>query len=168
VIGTGAGTSLLKSSRIKRATESDLPKIVLIENSSFDQPYPFDMLKKLLQQYGDSFLVAEESGKLVGYCSASMKGGSAHLISIGVLREYRRRGVGTSLLKHLIRFLRKGGVDELWLEVKSENKEAVSLYEKFGFERLNIVEDYYSDGSAALRMRLGLDKHVMTMEGGRR
>jgi ribosomal-protein-alanine N-acetyltransferase len=158
----------LKSLRIKTATESDLPNIVLIENSSFDQPYPFDLLKKLLQEYGDSFLVAEESGKLVGYCSASMKGGSAHLISIGVLMEYRRRGVGGSLLKHLIRILRKGSVDELWLEVKSENKEAVGLYEKFGFERMNTVEDYYSDGSAALRMRLGLDKHFPTTKGGRR
>jgi ribosomal-protein-alanine N-acetyltransferase len=158
----------LKSLRIKTATESDLPNIVLIENSSFDQPYPFDLLKKLLQEYGDSFLVAEESGKLVGYCSASMKGGSAHLISIGVLMEYRRRGVGASLLKHLIRILRKGSIDELWLEVKSENKEAVGLYEKFGFERMNTVEDYYSDGSAALRMRLGLDKDVPTTKGGRR
>ena len=158
----------MKSLRIRKATESDLPHIVLIENSSFNQPYPIDLLKRLLRQYGDTFLVAEEDGKLVGYSAASMKHRAAHLISIGVLMGYRRKGVATSLLKHLVLILRRGGADELWLEVKSENNEAVSLYEKFGFERMNIVQDYYSDGSAAVRMRLGLDKDVLTMERGRR
>jgi ribosomal-protein-alanine N-acetyltransferase len=158
----------LKSLRIRTVTESDLPNIALIENSSFDQPYPLDLLKKLSLQHGGSFLVAEENGTLLGYCVASLNRGAAHLISIGVLRESRRKGVGTSLLKHLVRFLLNHGVDELWLEVKSENNEAVSLYERFGFERMNIVQDYYSDGSAALRMRLGLDKHLLTVDRGRR
>jgi len=158
----------LKSLRIRTATESDLPNIALVENSSFDQPYPFDLLKRLLQQFGNTFLVAEENGKLVGYSAASMKRGSAHLISIGVLGENRRRGVATSLLNNLIRILRRCGVDELWLEVKLENNEAIALYERFGFERICIVQNYYSDGSAALRMRLGIDKDVLTTERRRR
>ena len=158
----------MKSLRIRTVAESDLPNIAFIENSSFDQPYPLDLLKKLSRQHRDSFLVAEENGTLLGYCVASLNRGAAHLISIGVLRESRRKGVGTSLLKHLVRFLLNHGVDELWLEVKSENNEAVGLYEKFGFERMNIVNDYYSDGSAALRMRLGLGNHFQSMDGGRR
>jgi len=158
----------LKSLRIRTATESDLPNIALVENSSFDQPYPFDLLKRLMRQFGNTFLVAEEKGKVVGYSAASMKHGSAHLISIGVLGENRRRGVATSLLNNLIRILRRCGVDELWLEVKLENNEAIALYERFGFERRCIVQNYYSDGSAALRMRLGIDKDVLTTERRRR
>ena len=47
-------------------------------------------------------------------------------------------------------------VDEMLLEVKVENKEAIRLYERLHFERVEIVEDYYSDGSAAVKMHLVL------------
>jgi ribosomal protein S18 acetylase RimI-like enzyme len=43
------------------------------------------------------------------------------------------------------------------LEVNTSNEEAVRFYEGFGFTRVMILENYYSDGSPALRMRLALD-----------
>ena len=46
------------------------------------------------------------------------------------------------------------GVHELWLEVKTDNLEAVGLYQKFGFKNEDVLKAYYSDGSDALRMNL--------------
>jgi ribosomal protein S18 acetylase RimI-like enzyme len=42
------------------------------------------------------------------------------------------------------------------LEVNTANDEAVKFYEGFGFRRVMVIENYYSDGSPALRMRLAL------------
>jgi ribosomal-protein-alanine N-acetyltransferase len=91
---------------------------------------------------------------------ATTDGRFAHLISIAVLREHRRKGVAGALLQRLVKYLECHGVDELWLEVNIGNKEAIDLYEKFGFLRMMILENYYSDGAPALRMRLGLNKEV--------
>jgi ribosomal protein S18 acetylase RimI-like enzyme len=48
------------------------------------------------------------------------------------------------------------GIEELWLEVKSGNEEAVGLYTKLGFIIVSVLPEYYSDGSDALRMRKSL------------
>jgi len=85
----------------------------------------------------------------------------AHLISIAVLTESRRKGVASALVRDLIEYLEARRVDELWLEVKQGNKEAIRLYEKFGFAKVMILENYYSDGSPALRMRMSLKKQVL-------
>lgn len=108
------------------------------------------------------------SGELVGYCVSSLEGRLAHLISIAVLREHRGIGVATALLQGLIARLERDGVDELWLEVNTGNEEAIILYEKFGFTRTMILENYYSDGSPALRMRLSLNKQAVRMESNKR
>jgi len=83
------------------------------------------------------------------------------LISIAVVTEGRRKGVATALLKNLIEYLEAHRVEELWLEVKQNNKEAIKLYEKFDFAGIMVLENYYSDGSAALRMRRSFKKQVV-------
>lgn len=90
------------------------------------------------------------------------------MISIAVLTEGRKKGVATALLKYLIDHLKARGVDELWLEVKQGNDEAIKLYEKLGFESVMILENYYSDGSAALRMRMSFEKQAARLEGKQR
>lgn len=104
----------------------------------------------------------------MGYCVSALEGKLAHLISIAVLREHRRNGVGSTLLQNLITFSERHGVEELWLEVNSGNKEAIGLYDKFGFTSVMILENYYSDGSAALRMRLSLNRQVLGVARNRR
>ena len=92
----------------------------------------------------------------------------AHLISIAVLTESRRKGVASALVRGLIEYLEARRVDEFWLEVKQGNKEAIRLYEKFGFAKVMILENYYSDGSPALRMRISLKKQVLKVERNQR
>ncbi len=142
--------------------------VSLIEDDSFPSPYPPELFKRLLQEHGDSFFIAEISAQLVGYCLAARDGRFAHLISIAVLREHRRKGVANELLRHLLEYLARHRVDELWLEVNTANKEAIGLYETLGFARMMILENYYSDGAPALRMRLALNRVVLREERKRR
>ena len=114
-------------------------------------------MDKLLREHSGSFFVASDrSGRLVGYCVATVRGGSAHLISAAVLRHQRRKGIAAGLLETLIKYLIGQRVKELWLEVKLSNQEAIALYTKLGFAQLSVISNYYSDGAAALRMRLSL------------
>jgi len=145
---------------VRRATRNDLGSIRQIEDTSFPDPYPEALMVRLLREHPKGFLVAEnDSGKIVGYCVCSASGRLAHVISIGVLREYRRRKVATSLIQALLVQL-GSRIRELWLEVNTANQEAVKFYEGFGFRSIMIIENYYSDGSPALRMRLALNEAV--------
>jgi ribosomal-protein-alanine N-acetyltransferase len=142
---------------VRRANRNDLESICQIEDASFSEPYPRALMARLLRDHPTGFLVAElTSGQVVGYSVCSKKGKLAHLISIGVLREYRRRKIATSLIRALLDQLDLR-IRELWLEVNTANQEAVNFYEGFGFRKIMIIENYYSDGSPAMRMRLALD-----------
>lgn len=139
------------------ASLSDLAAICAIEDSSFSTPYPPSLLERLLQECSQSFFVAiNDAGKLLGYCVCSIKGKSAHLISVAVNSNFRRKGVATALLRRAIESLKASGVDEFWLEVKKNNLEAIGLYLKFGFKNTGVLKAYYSDGSDAVRMHLVL------------
>ena len=140
--------------QIRLARQTDLTGIFLVEDDSFSKPYPHDLIAKLLRDWPNSFLVAEhQPGKIIGYCVAAEEGKSAHLISIGVIQEYRRRGIGTALIRRLLANL-SSGVKELRLEVKENNREAITFYEAIGFKQVDYAQNYYEDGSAAIQMHL--------------
>lgn len=72
------------------------------------------------------------------------------LTLIGVLNEYRGKGIGKSLLKEALKDI-KG---EIHLHVQTHNITAISLYEKFGFHKERLIKGFYSDGSDAYLMIL--------------
>jgi ribosomal-protein-alanine N-acetyltransferase len=140
--------------QIRPATQNDLHEISHIEETCFPNPYPPFLIDKLIHDNPDTFIVAvDESGRIVGYCIVLVDGTFAHLISIAVVHNNRRKGIATSLLKEQLTYLKEHNVQQLWLEVSAKNKEAIPLYLKLGFTKAETIQHYYSDGSAALRMR---------------
>jgi len=80
-----------------------------------------------------------------------------HLISIAVLEPYRRRGIGSALLRETIRVMREVyDVESIYLEVRVSNTVAIRLYEKFGFVKVRRIRGYYMDGEDAYVMVLRL------------
>ncbi len=71
----------------------------------------------------------------------------AWIATIGVLPEYRRRGIGTALLQaceegtHLPR---------VRLNVRVSNDEAIRLYKQLGYVQVGLWPRYYQDGEDAL------------------
>jgi len=143
--------------RVRQADQTDLQDILSIERESFTEPYPEFLIRRLLHECRDNFLVAlDQAGVLAGYCVASSFGRSSHLISIAVSRTHRGEGVATALMRSLFTILLGKRVDHLTLEVKSTNIEAIRLYKKLGFEETGVMQNYYSNGEPAVRMKLYL------------
>ncbi len=54
-------------------------------------------------------------------------------MSVSVLKEYWNKGIGSSLLREIIRFAKDNSFEIIDLQVRSDNTAAIHLYEKFGF-----------------------------------
>jgi ribosomal-protein-alanine N-acetyltransferase len=134
----------------------DLDDICGIEDASFSDPYPPALMRRLLQDHPSSFFVATVSNRIIGYCVASFNLESAHLVSIAVIYGHRRKGVATALLSRLLELLKRRGMRKLLLEVKLGNEAAIGVYKKLGFSKVNVIRNYYADGSAAVKMQLDL------------
>ncbi len=142
---------------IRRASITDLYDVCMIEENSFDDPYPRVLLAELLRRCPASFVAVDVDGRVIGYCVSSMRAEEAHLISIAVLGSRRRIGIAKTLINELKRFLSDRGVMTLFLEVRVDNGTAIRLYSRLGFRRVRIIDRYYSNGASALKMQIGLN-----------
>ena len=66
-----------------------------------------------------------------------------YINNIAVSPSYRRRGVASALMDRLIDSARGLSLAFLTLEVRCGNHAAISLYEKYGFERVGLRRGYY-------------------------
>lgn len=67
-----------------------------------------------------------------------------YIMTLGVLNAYRRYGIGTRLLNHVIQYARESDkVDEIFLHVQVSNTVALKFYERFGFKVVSTIKNYY-------------------------
>ena len=92
-----------------------------------------------------------------GFLIARRAADEAELLTVGVLGEYRERGVGRSLLQHAARALRASGTLRLFLEVDETNAPALALYRGIGAEAVGYRHGYYENCGNAAVLRLDLE-----------
>ena len=80
----------------------------------------------------------------------------AHITTLATRNTYRRRGIGERLLLQIIEMAVKLRADLVTLEVRVSNKQAQTLYEKYGFQKVGVRRAYYTDN--------GEDAVIMTTD----
>jgi ribosomal protein S18 acetylase RimI-like enzyme len=93
-------------------------------------------IKKKLQRDPDLFLVAELDGKIIGSVLAGFDGRRGMMYHLAIDRQYRKQGIGSSLVAELEKRLRKKGCLRWYLLVYPDNLEAIDFYEKRGWKRM--------------------------------
>jgi len=82
-------------------------------------------------------LVAEVDGKVVGVGEVKIgefkKNSHTAELGLAITKEFRGLGVGKALIKEMLSYAEKKGVEKVWLSVFSTNNAAIRLYQKFGF-----------------------------------
>jgi ribosomal-protein-alanine N-acetyltransferase len=82
---------------------------------------------------------------VIGFVGVWLVVDEAHIVTIAVRDEYRRRGIGEMLLIASIELALMNERSAVTLECRVSNDAAIALYEKYGFQRLGIRPRYYSD-----------------------
>jgi ribosomal-protein-alanine N-acetyltransferase len=125
--------------------------------------YTTSFFMNLYQRFPETFIVAEENGDVVGYIMCRIETGipsfkllgitrKGHVISIAVLPEHQREGIGYALMREAMEAMVNNKAKECYLEVRASNAPAVNLYRKMGFEIIRTIRGYYADGEAAYMM----------------
>lgn len=153
---------------IVRMTEHDLLEVVEIEEHSGLSRWGWAAYYAELQGGNrELMLVARPLGarglgqhQIAGYIVARETAGELHVNNIAVRDQYRRRGYGSLLLGQVLDEARKKHATTAFLEVRSGNSVAQSLYQKCGFKAIARRANYYSDPPEdAVVMSLDLRKN---------
>ena len=106
-----------------------------------------DYLESILHSTKQLYLVAIHNDEIVGTAvfSSFSKARLSHRaeISISVKKAFWEKHVGTRFMEQIIDFAQNtAGTEIISLEVRSDNKRAIELYKRFGFEKIGMFTGY--------------------------
>lgn len=106
-----------------------------------------------------SYQVVNDRDEIVAFAFVMLKErGSAHLTTIGVAPEHRRRGIAAQLLEQIETRLADKDIGTIMLEVRTGNTSAQELYKRAGYTIVQRINKYYSDGEDCFLMMKAIDR----------
>ena len=140
----------------------DLEAVVNINLTTLPENYSSSFYLNHFHQYPKAFLVADLDGQAMGYAMCRIEYGlsnvkfgfnkKGHIISIAVLPEHRKKGLGQALMDEAMIAMKSYGSSEYYLEVRVSNQPAVGMYQKLGYHIAKRLRTYYMDGEDAYLM----------------
>src|SRR5260370_38506302 len=106
-------------------------------------------MKVYLRARGSYCLLAETGGNVAGFILAELAPDEGHIVTLDVLEDYRRQGIGSLLLGAAEKEMGSRGGKRLVLETAKTNSAPIALWDKHGYRALGIMKSYYSSGREA-------------------
>ena len=135
---------------------NDLEEAYKIELEVNPSPWKYETFLSSFE-VGHKGLICKNDNQMIGFIIFSSITPEAHILSISVRNEMQSKGIGTLLLKSMLDQCKVMHYKKIFLEVRVSNVKAINFYEKFGFSKDAIRNNYYTDNSEdALLMSLSI------------
>ncbi|XP_013919199.1 PREDICTED: N-alpha-acetyltransferase 30 [Thamnophis sirtalis] len=146
---------------VRYESELQMPDIMRLITKDLSEPYSIYTYRYFIHNWPQLCFLAMVGDECVGaiVCKLDMHKKMfrrGYIAMLAVDSKYRRKGIGTNLVKKAIYAMVEGDCDEVVLETEITNKSALKLYENLGFVRDKRLFRYYLNGVDALRLKLWL------------
>lgn len=132
---------------MRRMETRDLPDVLAIENISFPNPWHETTFRGEIQNDGLSYplvFVHRTLERVIGYIVYWRIRDEVQINNIALHPDFKRMGIGETVLRDVIEAARAEGAHFVSLEVRPSNTAARRLYAKLGFEFIGFRRHYYS------------------------
>lgn len=128
-------------------------------------------LREYLSFPGAECVVAEElegnsAPVTIGFCITAQKELTGYIITMDVLSEYRRQGVGSQILSEAERRMAAAGARQIGLETATNNTAAIAFWQKHGYRKSGVRKNYYPGHRDAYSMAKRLGAGGSTAKAG--
>lgn len=120
----------------------DLDAVMAIEPTIYSHPWTRGNFSDSLNS-GYSAWVLLQKQSIIGYALMMMVLDEAHLLNISIAKPYQKQGLGKYLLEHMLEMAKRHHAANIFLEVRTSNQAAISLYEHMGFCEMAVRRGYY-------------------------
>jgi [ribosomal protein S18]-alanine N-acetyltransferase len=138
---------ILRPYSIRPMQERDLIEVVEIEETSGLNRWGYDAYRRELFTNPNSIMLVARNlvpgPEVIGFFAGWIVEDELHVNNVASHRDYRRIGVGRSLMEAAIDETRLRGGREVVLEVRASNEAAQILYKELGFTFIGRRRDYY-------------------------
>ncbi len=143
----------------REANAFDLPVFVSLDKELFPySPWTASQYKEEFSSPTRHFVVAlDEQQSIIAYAGVFAPGeAEADILTVSVVPDHRGKGIAKALMALITDWANAQGSTAMMLEVKTDNSDAIGLYESLGYSKLNVRKDYFGAGLDAQVMRLEL------------
>jgi [ribosomal protein S18]-alanine N-acetyltransferase len=145
---------------LRRYKPQDFDRLMEIDHACFVEgiAYPEDEMQYYLRRRSAITLVAADGNRIQGFVIAdrfrSRRAARSigHIITIDVMPEAQKNGMGTLLLSSVEKELKRVECDYVSLEVAVDNEKAMRFYKKHGYSVLKVLPRYYLNSVDGLLM----------------
>jgi len=117
-------------------------------------------VKRHIKDRDTMVLIASKEGTIAGFAIMRFGDNQAHLFLLAVQPEYRRTGIGQSMMQWLEKSCRTAGIQAVRLEVRASNRVAMRFYRSLGYRFLGRVAGYYDRREAAAILAKSLNESI--------
>ena len=130
---------------IRLMKTEDVPIVYEMEKTCFADPWGRDSLADFSNGKGHSVFVAEDDKNIIGYGCTQQVLDECEILRIAVNPNFRKKGVGYSLLSEMVNNAYAHGSRIFYLEVRENNVPAIGLYKKLMFTESGRRKNYYKN-----------------------
>lgn len=113
----------------------------------FSPAWSEDSVRALLDHPASTAFMAMVGGApktCVGFVMAQLAADEAEILTIGVAKDWQRKGLGLRLVEGVARAAQRAEAKKLYLEVAADNDAAMELYRSAGFLGTGLRRGYYA------------------------
>lgn len=139
----------IETVQIKKMTPQDIDGVIQIEESAYGDHHwsRESFLNEINNELAKYYALHTQDGKLAGYAGCWHILEEAHITTIAIAPEFRRRNFGQCLLKRIIDDCYLEKIKYITLEVRVSNTAAINLYTKYGFSSFGTRKGYYQNNN---------------------
>ena len=125
--------------KISKVTLNDLPKINELENQLNLNKTKLSFFNQTLSNDNFKFKKLVLEKQIIGFLQFSLNKSDCDIISIGIIQKFQKMGHG----KQLVEYLKSLNLKTIFVEVSTNNINAIMFYYSFNFLQIGLRKNYY-------------------------
>lgn len=139
------GTKSQAPVHIRWMIRRDMAEVLQIEDRSFEFSWSEEDFIRCLRQRNCIGMIAEHSERVVGFMIYELHRNRLHVLNFAVHPDFRRRQVGSQMMRKLVSKLSPQRRSRIMLEVRETNLDAQLFFRDLGFRAVSLLRDFYED-----------------------
>jgi ribosomal-protein-alanine N-acetyltransferase len=140
--------------KLRPLRQDDFEAIYEIDQTCYPPQIAYSRreLRWYLRLPGAEGIVAEHNLRIAGFLLSAHWEHTGHIITIDVLEEFRRAGVGSALVDECEERLIRQGITMIEIETAVNNAGAIAFWNNHGYLSRGVLKNYYPGGLNAYAM----------------
>ena len=140
--------------KVRKFQPNDMFSVIKLASETLTENYSSSLFNYFCETFPQGFIVAEKHHKIIGFIvgmPTSLE--NARILMLSISEAQRRQNIGSELLKQFLIEAAQQNIENIELEVRTDNTKAIKFYEKHGFKIIDKLPKFYQNEEDAYTMK---------------